>query len=56
MEVETSIPSRTISSPHGYASTKKDQGIQVPEVGVPGDWVGRGFTSTGYGSIGSPAL
>lgn len=23
------------------------QGVQVPEVGVPGDWVGRGLTSTG---------
>ena len=32
------------------------QGVQVPEVGVPGDAVGRGLTSAGYGSIGSPFL
>ena len=26
---------------------RPDQGNQTPEVGVPGDWLGRGFTSTG---------
>jgi hypothetical protein len=32
------------------------QGVQAPEVGVPGDAVGRGFTLAGYGSIGAPFL
>ena len=31
-----------------------DQGVQVPEVGVPGVWVGRGLKSAGAGSIGVP--
>jgi hypothetical protein len=32
------------------------QGVQVPEVGVPGDCVGRGLKSAGGGSIGCPAV
>src|SRR3974377_742612 len=34
------------------AAPRMDQGGQVPGVGMPGDWVGRGLTATGYGSIG----
>ena len=53
---QTSVPSRTIFSPQAEPRARMDQGVQVPEVGVPGDWVGRGLTSSGYGSIGLPAL
>ena len=55
MEVKTSIPLRTFVSPQARLSQEPDYGVQFPEVGVPGDWFGRGFTSTGYGSIGLPA-
>ncbi len=41
-----------LQAAHHTSSRELNQGVQVPEVGVPGDWVGRGFTSTGYGSIG----
>ncbi len=50
--VASDEPKAARGPPSSCVGRSADQGVQVPDVGVPGDCDGRGLTSTGYGSVG----